>query len=52
MEQAVLMLHDFFGILKIYDSILSRAQRISLFFLKLNLLIAISGLFSQQMNLV
>jgi hypothetical protein len=46
------MMHDLFGILKIYDPLLSRAQRVSLFFLKLNLLIAISGLFTQQATLI
>jgi hypothetical protein len=40
------MLHDLFGILKNYDPNLSRAQRVCLFFLKLNLMVAISGLFS------
>jgi hypothetical protein len=40
------MLHDLFGILKIYDPVLSRAQRICLFFMKINLMIAISGIFS------
>jgi hypothetical protein len=40
------MLHELFGILKIYDPLLSRAQRICLFFLKMNLMIAISGLFT------
>jgi hypothetical protein len=40
------MLHELFGIFKNYDPLLSRAQRICLFFLKLNLMISISGLFS------
>jgi hypothetical protein len=44
------MLHELFGILKNYDPDLSRASRVCIFFLKLNLMIAFSGLFSQQVN--
>jgi hypothetical protein len=40
------MLHELFGILKNYDPVLTRAQRVCLFFLKINLMISISGLFS------
>jgi hypothetical protein len=40
-------LHNFYRIFLVYNNEISRPQKICLFYLKINLLIAISGLFSQ-----
>ena len=46
----IIELHEFFQIFFRYDDKLSRPQRFSIFYLKINVLIALSGLFSQAMN--
>ena len=49
-HSGVFQLHEFFSIFMKYDEKLSRPIRFCVFYLKILLILAISGLFSQQMN--
>lgn len=45
--QYIFYIHDYFSIFLMFDEELSRPVRFSLYYLKILLLIALSGLFSQ-----
>ena len=48
----VFFLHEYFQIFLVYDQEISRAQRVCLYYLSLNMMIAISGLFAEQTDLI
>ena len=49
-HSGVFQLHEFFSIFAKFDPKISRQLRLTVFFLKILLILAVSGLFSQQMN--